>query len=124
MNEYVELLWSQLKDVLYVTPEQFAEGYEDCEFDPLRRADGSIWLLFIVKGPEFHFIKLGDEPADKDVLRKYPGSLIEKHGYALTKTPKEDVRQVRFNQRLGFFVTGEDEFDFHMRIEKLRYVHT
>lgn len=120
MNEYVNLLWEQLKGVLYVTPEQFAEGFDGCEFDPLRREDGSIWALFIIKGPEFHFVKFGDDAADKSVLRKYPGSLIEKHGYALTKTPKEDTRQQRFNERLGFYRVGEDEFDIHYRIDNLR----
>lgn len=120
MNEFVAILWEQMKDKLYMTPEQFAAGYEGCEFDAWRRPDGSIYLLFIVRGPEFHFVKFGDEPADRAILDKYPGALIDRYGYAQTKTPKDDTRQQRFNERLGFYRTGEDDLDIHYRIDHLR----
>jgi len=104
---------------LYLTREQFDQTLEDWDFD-IVEVDGVIQGVFVVKGPEFHFAKFGSEPATREQLKKYPGSLIEKYGYATTRTPKTDLRQLRFNQRLGFFQTGEDEYDIHYRIETLR----
>ena len=106
---------------LFITRAQFEQSLEGWTLDPVLRADGSIGIIFVSNGPEFHFQKFGtDIQASRDILNKYPGEIIAQHGYAMTKTPKADTRQARFNRRLGFFVVGEDEFDLHMRIEKLR----
>lgn len=117
----LDLLWEHAKDTLYLSREQYEQSLGGWTLDPLHRPDGSISFIFVVKGPEFHFAKFGnDVQASREHLLRYPGTLIQKYGYALTKTPKTDARQARFNRRVGFFVTGEDEFDLHMRIEKLR----
>ena len=121
MKEFLDLIWEQEKDRLYITREEFDIGFDGCEFDVYRRDDSSISMIFVVRGPEFHFVKFGtDVHASRDILNKYPGSLIDKHGYALTKTPKEDMRQRRFNERLGFYSVDEDELDIHYKIDHLR----
>lgn len=104
---------------LYLTREQFDQTLADWDFD-IVESNGLIQGVFVVKGPEFHFAKFDTTPVNREQLRKYPGSLIEKYGYATTRTPKSDLRQQRFNERLGFFKTGEDEYDIHYRIETLR----
>jgi hypothetical protein len=123
--ECLDMLWAQAKDVLFITQDQYAQSLEDWEFDPLHRDDGSVSMIFVVRGPEFHFAKFGaDVLVSRDHLRKYPGSLIQRYGYALTKTPKTDAKQARFNRRFGFYQIGEDEFDIHFRIDHLRVKET
>jgi len=104
---------------LYLTREQFDKTLDGWDFD-IVEANGAISMVFVSKGPEFHFAKFDDTPASRGHLKKYPGSLIEKYGYAVTHTPKTDARQQRFNERLGFYKTGEDEYDIHYRIDSLR----
>lgn len=106
---------------LFITREQFAQSLDGWTLDLVLRDDGSIAIIFVSKGPEFHFSKFGsDIQISRAYLKKYPGSLIEKYGYALTKTPLTDARQIRFNERLGFYRIAEDEFDIHYRIDHLR----
>jgi hypothetical protein len=118
-EDCIDLLFMQCP--MFITREQFAQTLDGWDIDPLTQEDGNVSFIFISKGPEFHFNKFGvDIPASRDHLRKYPGEIIKRFGYAITRTPKEDARQQRFNERLGFFKTGETEFDFIYRIEKLR----
>jgi len=117
----VDLLWQQARERLYITREQFEQSLEGWFLDTIQGPNG-IAAVFVVKGPMFHFAKFDPTvKATRDHLRKYPGSLIAKYGYATTTTPKEDTRQRRFNERLGFFQTGEDDLDIHYRIEKLKF---
>ena len=78
----------------------------------------------LTNGPRIHFATFASATIGREHLRRYLGAVIEKHGYALTKTPKTDARQLRFNARLGFYRVGEDEFDIHLRIDHLRVKET
>jgi hypothetical protein len=118
MDDLIGELWKQ--SPLCITREQFAKGLEGWTFDPVYK-DGEMAAVVLVNGPEFHFsVFTKGLRCTKAHLAKYPGSLIERYGYATTRTPKDDTRQRRFNERCGFFVTGEDAFDIHYRIERLR----
>lgn len=101
-------LWEQ--SPLFLTRAEFEKSLEGCTFDPVY-VNGEAVAVFVVKGPEFHFAKFTDTPCSREHLRKYPGSLIAQYGYATTRTPKDDTRQQRFNERLGFRRYGEDEHD-------------
>lgn len=117
-EQLLDLLWQD--SPIFITREQFHQTLDGWELEPVMR-DGKPAVIFVVKGPEFHFAKL--DPAfqcGRDTLRRYPGELIARHGYALTKTPKEDLRQQRFNRRLGFYPVGEDAEFIHFRIDALR----
>lgn len=104
---------------LFLTREEFQKTLDGWTIDPVE-VDGRTIGVFLVKGPEFHFSKFDETPATRAMLRKYPGSLIERYGYALTSTPKEDARQRRFNERLGFYQIMEDEYDIHYKIDRIR----
>lgn len=118
-QQCIDLLFADTP--LFLTPEQFEQSLDGWTLDPVLRDDGSICFIFVSKGPEFHFQKFGtDVQASREHLRKYPGEIIAAHGYALTRTPKTDTRQQRFNERLGFYRVGEDEWDIHYRIDHLR----
>lgn len=119
MDDLMGRLWAD--SPLFLTREEFEKSLEGWTLDPIRDAAGNAAVLFVVNGPRFHFAKFDPAyQAGREILRKYPGELIERYGYALTSTPKEDARQRRFNERLGFFQVGEDEHDIHYRIEKLK----
>ena len=47
-------------------------------------------------------------------------AIIDREGYVLTKTPKEEERQRRFNEAIGFEKIGEDEYDIHYRLDRMR----
>jgi hypothetical protein len=118
-DQCIDLLFA--KTPLFITREQFSQSLEGWTLDPTLRADGSVGIIFVSKGPEFHFSKFGsDIQISRQHLKRYPGDIIKQHGYALTKTPRSDTRQVRFNERIGFYRIGEDEFDVHYRIDHLR----
>ncbi|MBT9174205.1 MAG: hypothetical protein DDT21_02616 [Syntrophomonadaceae bacterium] len=118
-QQCIDLLFSQ--SPLYLTREQFEQSLDGWTFDIVQRPDGSIGMVFVHKGPEFHFAKFGnDVQATREHLKKYPGALIEQYGYATTRTPKTATRQQRFNERIGFYKTGADEYDIHYRIDHLR----
>lgn len=115
--DIVGRLWED--SPLFLTREEFEATLQGWTIDPVE-VDGRTIGVVLVKGPEFHFSKFDETPVGRAMLRKYPGSLIEQYGYALTRTPKDDERMLKFNERLGFFVIGEDEYDVHLRIEKRR----
>lgn len=118
-DELVDRLWAD--SLLFLTREEFAQTLDGWDLEPELDAAGVVVGVFLVKGPEFHFGKFSAQhQCTREILRRYPGSLIERYGYALTKTPKDDARQLRFNQRLGFYPVGEDDYDIHMRIDRLR----
>ena len=118
-DQCIDLLFADTP--LFLTREQFEQSLDGWTLDPVFRTDCSICLIFVSRGPEFHFAKFGaDIQISRAHLKKYPGSLIEKYGYALTKTPLADRRQQRFNERLGFYRIAEDEYDIHYRIDHLR----
>lgn len=106
---------------LYVTREQFEKTLEGWDLCPYFREDGSVGMVFATKDAEFHFAKFDSEMTITRLhIRNHPGALIKSHGYALTKTPHAATRQQRFNERLGFYKVGEDEFCIHYRIDQLR----
>lgn len=122
MSAAIDLLWEQARERLFITREQFEQGLQGWHIDPVENERGTIAAVFVSRGPVFHFAKFDKAlRCTKAHLRKYPGELIQRHGYAFTTTPKDDTRQIAFNKRIGFFVVGEDEHDYHMRIEKLRH---
>lgn len=116
----LDLAWRKVSDQLYVTPEQFAESMSGYELSPEFNVDGEIHSVVIHAGPDFHFLTLGPKwSLNKDILSRWPGKLIEQFGYATTTTPLDDVRQHRFNKRLGFFEVSRDNVNVNYKIEKM-----
>jgi hypothetical protein len=114
----IEMLWAD--SVLFVPREEFEQLLDGWEITPVYGANGLAGAV-VTKEAEFHFAKFDPTyQVTRADLRRWPGELIERYGYALTRTPRHDTRQQRFNERLGFVRVGEDEYDIHYRIERLR----
>lgn len=118
-QEVVEKIWSQVEPTVFVSRQEFLANMAEWEITP-REIDGEIIGATLQRGPEFHFITFG--------LRKvFPATLIvqclqpiiDKHGFICTRTPKEDVRQHRFNLLIGFSVETTDEFYTYFRMTRL-----
>lgn len=115
-EDIVEKIWQQVNPTIFASRQDFVSGLEGWDIVP-RDIDGSTIGATLTRGPEFHFVTFG--------LRKtFPSSLIseclqpilDKHGFVVTRTPKDDIRQRRFNALIGFRVMSEDEYyvNFHM----------
>jgi hypothetical protein len=121
-GDYRALLWRLVSDQLFLSESEFYEWLHGWEVSCIERADALV-AIRLRKGPEFHFVMTG---STRSVTRADINSciqpIIDEHGYATTKTPKDDARQQRFNELLGFVKTGEDEFDIHYRIEAMRHI--
>lgn len=116
--QIIDLLWDD--SPLFLSREAFAEALSAWEIHLVESLNGLAGVV-ITKGPEFHFKKLDPSyQVTRADLRRWPGELIAKYGYAHTRTPRDDLRQQRFNERLGFRRTGEDQYDIHYRITHLR----
>ena len=113
-------LWDSVKESLYITREQFDQSLIGYTLTPMFNEHG-MYGVVINKGPSFHFATF-DVPwtLNREILKQWPGSLIEQYGYAETFTPIEDTRQNRFNRKLGFVETHRDTQYIHYRIERMK----
>lgn len=116
MIDIIGRLWQDCP--LFLSREEFAKTLDGWTIEPVE-VDGRTIGVFLVKGPEIHFSKFDDTSVTRSHLARL-AQLIAEHGHAITRTPKDDVRMLRLNQRLGFYKVGEDEWDVHLRIDKLR----
>ena len=116
----VDRLWEKAEPLFFSTKEAFVSGLQELEIYPILR-DGEILVIVSTKGPEMHFETMHTgRPITRGVVREVLDPLISKYGYAVTKTPKHEIRQRRFNELIGFVMVGEDEYDIHYRIERVR----
>ena len=121
----VDKIWDELKDVLYISKEQYIKSLDGYAIVPEFNDDGQMIGAVIHKGPHFHFILFGIKwKLTKAMLAKWPGSLIEEYGYAETMTPVEDTRQQRFNKRIGFVETKRDANYIYYKIERVTSCHS
>lgn len=107
-------LWAAVKDKLYCSEEEYYASLEGCTISSVMRS-GKLVAILVYKGSEFHFTTIGDYNINHRDIIEVLSATIDKYGYVDTRTPKEDKRQQRFNERFGFVRTGEDEHDIHYR---------
>jgi hypothetical protein len=107
--------------LVFISRAQWARGLADWDIEAVR-LDGALAFAFLTRGPEFHFASFNTAtPITRAMIRARLDPIIARHGFAITRTPKEGAdRQHRFNRAFGFRVCGEDEFFTHYRIEKCR----
>lgn len=119
MSDLRDILWDKAEPVLYITKDEFLQTLAEWTLKPVY-LDGELAWITVQKGPEFHFQSVGrTRLMPLRMIREFLQDIIDQHGYALTKTPVEDTRQQRFNERFGFFRVGQDQYDIHYRIEHL-----
>lgn len=116
-------LWRRAEPRLFITKEEFFRNLEGWTIEPIEN-DGEVIAITAVRGPEMHFETVGTgNPIPRRIVFSVLQKIIDQYGYALTKTPKEEIRQQRFNALIGWKAVGEDFYDIHYRIERLRGSH-
>ncbi len=120
MNAIVQRLWEKDEPLLFISKEEYVKSLEGWEIVAVPGADGEFAFVALVNGPEFHFQSFGTKaPLTMKAIRGFLTKIIGQHGFAQTRTPKDDERQHRFNRLVGFVAVGEDEFDTIFRIQKV-----
>ena len=116
--DLIDRLWEKASTVLFVTKEQFVASLDGWEIEPIE-IDGVVAFAILTKGPELHYDSFGTgHPIPLKLFAKRIWGVVDKYGYLITRTPKEDIRQQKINLRFGCVVTGEDEYDIHFRLER------
>ena len=116
----MDVLWAQAEPTWFLSKELFMRGMDGWDIKPVW-CGGELAFITASNGPAFHFQSLGTKhPISRQMIKAFLQAIIDKHGYATTKTPKDDERQNRFNRAFGFEAVGEDDFDVHYKITRLR----
>lgn len=116
----IERLWEKAEPLFFATKDEFIRGLTDWDVYPILEK-GEILLIVATNGPAMHFETMNTgRPITRRVVKQVLNPLIKKYGYAVTKTPKDETRQRRFNELIGFVMVGQDEYDIHYRIEHVR----
>jgi hypothetical protein len=116
----IEAMWRQTEPHVFITREQFEQGLAGWTIEPVER-DGELLGAFVTRGPELHFSTFKRVPFSLQLIRNHVDPILKKYGYIETRTPKTEIRQQRFNERLGFVREGEDEFFVHYKMSKPRW---
>lgn len=112
-----DLIWEQVSQVLFVPREQYLEALATYTIEPVYR-DGLLLGAVLRKGPELHFVTFKAGPIPRQVVREALAPQFETYGYVVTRTPKVDTRQHRFNRLVGFRPVGEDAYDIHYELKQ------
>lgn len=117
----IDEMWKETKDKVFISRHDFDVGLEGWELST-KELDGQIVGAIVTKGPEFHFVLFGPKRRiTRALVADCVQPQIDKFGFVLTKTPKEDIRQHRFNLIVGFKVETTDEFYTYFRMERLNF---
>lgn len=119
MSELTDLLWKKAEPVLFITKDEYLQTLAEWVIKPVH-IDGELAWITVQKGPEFHFQSVGKTRImPLRIIREFLQGILAEHGYALTKTPIDDVRQQRFNRCFGFVEIDRDALDIHFRLDRL-----
>jgi hypothetical protein len=120
VSAVADAMWDQVEPLVYITRAEWDRGLEGWTIEPVEH-DGVLAFAFVTRGAEFHFATFGrGVPISMRMIRERVEPLIARHGFALTRTPKDATRQRRLNEAIGFVAAGEDEFYITYRVETLR----
>lgn len=113
-----DMLWAKAEPFLFITKEAFLGNLDGWEIKAVDHG-GELIAILVTNGAEMHFQGTG-RPIPRKIVFGVLQKIIDQHGYALTKTPKDQIRQHRFNTLIGWKAVGEDTYDIHYRIDALR----
>lgn len=115
--EILDRMWQKIEPDVFITRSQFEQALAGWDIQPRYVGDTLAWVT-LVSGSEFHFEPLAEGNCmTKAIMREWLCPIVEAHGHVIVKTPKNDVRQHRFNKAVGFLPVGEDEFTIHYRMD-------
>lgn len=118
-SQIIDAIWKETEPKVFISKREFMATLDGWDV-AARELDGEIIGATLTNGPEFHFVTFGSKkPLTRALIADCLRPILDKHGFVRTKTPKDDVRQHRFNSIIGFVVESTDEFFTHFRMDKL-----
>lgn len=116
----LDKIWEQVEASVFVSRAEFLRGLDGWDVREVE-VNGRVAGAILTRGPEFHFATFGETTRiTARMARELLQPIIDQYGYVDTRTPKDAIRQQRFNLLIGFEAWGEDEFFIHYRAHKLR----
>lgn len=113
----MDRIWATVEPTVFVTRREYEHALRDWTVRGYE-FDGRLSFATLVNGPEFHICMLRpDYNFTTRVVASLFRPILRQFGYLVTRTPKNETRQIRFNKAAGFREIGEDEFFFHYRME-------
>ena len=117
--ELIDRLWEKAEPMAFIPKDDFVRALDEWKIYAVTEK-GVMLGIVGENGPHMHFETTGSgKPIPRRIVRVVLQGIIDRHGYAVTKTPKEEMRQRRFNEAVGFKMVGEDEYDIHYKIERV-----
>lgn len=114
-------IWEKVGPTTFLSKKEFAESIKDWCITP-RYIDGELIGATLDFGAEFHFVTFGKrKPLSAALITECLQPIITRCGYVLTRTPKEDMRQRRFNELIGFSVHDEDEHYVNFIMNRINF---
>ena len=116
-SELMDRIWEVVGPTMYLSREHWESCWDGWTIEG-HELDGALAYATLINGPEFHFVVLREHNrGTPGIIRSHLKPLLERYGHVVTRTPKNETRQLRFNRAVGFRETGEDEFFLHLRLE-------
>ena len=117
--ELIDRLLEKAEPMAFIPKDDFVRALDEWKIYAVIEK-GVMLAIVGENGPRMHFETTGSgKPIPRRIVRVVLQGIIDRHGYAVTKTPKEEMRQRRFNEAVGFKMVGEDEYDIHYKIERV-----
>ena len=109
MSMIEDAIWDKVKDQASTGKLAFMDVLSEWVVTPIM-IDDVLAFATVTRDREFHFVSFGHKKRLSFKMgREWLTPILEQYGSVITKTPKEDLRQRRFNEAVGFVPCGEDE---------------
>lgn len=115
-TELEQKVFEYVSQTIFITRSQFDQLIKQWVLKPI--GDRFIWMQ---QGPEVHFIRIADGGIEPLKWLKLAEECIGHYGCIVGKVKKENTKVLRFIERVGGYRTGEDEYDVHIKIERLNH---
>lgn len=112
-----DMIWEQVSQILFVPKETYMEALATYSIERVER-DGVLLGAVLRREDELHFVTFKNGPIPRQVVRDALAPQFAQYGRVVTRTPKVDPRQHRFNRLVGFRQVGEDEYDIHFELRR------
>lgn len=120
MTALKEALWRKDRRRVFLSKAQYLSALDGWDLEA-HEVGGEVVGVAMSKGPEFHYATFGPKwHLNRADIRKYLSPILAQHGRVVTRAPRDDYRQQRFNRIIGFTDVGGDEFFIHMELKALK----
>lgn len=121
-DEFVTLIYNEMLEtsLIFVERADFEKEMAGWKFDPVMNGE-ELRAVVMTKGPELHFVTFTKQVISLAEIKKYFDPLLAEFGCVKTKTPAGDVRQKRFNRKIGFVEEpSDDPYFIHYTLSAFR----